>query len=287
MGFWGDLIRIGAPIAMQAAGVPAPVANAAGSAIGTKVSGGSWGQAAAAGAGGALAGKGGYWGNLGRQLANPTVISSTTGALAAGKQAGREAENLNAKDTAAFKLRESEGHEDALQGRANLDLRQRGFGMDSQNNAFGNAIRAALLKNMQDVSMDRPEGIPTMSFKGGMRPSALGTEGREAAALMHSLSMDKLKSGEQFDKLPALERTAPAEFKKPGFWENALGAVSVGSGAMAGAQQMGQQSEFQNRILQLIAEYMKQEEAQQGGGGAGVPRQPRLPGPTGLTAPSL
>lgn len=199
------------------------------------------------------------WGAL-LKLA-PTILSSL-GALGGGKQKGREAENAAAGDAAAFQLREREGAEAAHMGRANLDLEQRQFGIGSQNNAYQNALRSALAKNMQDVSIQGAEGIPVVNFAGGARPSALGVEGREAAGLMHRKAMESLLNGEKFDQLPPIERTAAPTFKKPGFWENALGLAGMVGRGIEGYQDNQQQQSNTASIIKAIAEL----------------NQPKLPG---------
>lgn len=178
---------------------------------------------------------------------------NAAGGVSRGMQSGREAENAAANEAMRFALNEREGAEQALQGRGALDLRQREFAQGSQTDAFKKALSSAILKNLQDVSVNRPQGVPTIAFKGGLRPSAMGTEGREAASLMNKLAMEKLASGEKFAALPPIQRLQAPEYKKPGFWENFLGGAGAVGNAISGAQSMQDQNDFRKRIEEAIA----------------------------------
>lgn len=202
--------------------------------------------------------------------------------IAGGMQKGREGENTAAEDAASFKLRESGQHEQGLMGRADLDLKQRALKQDHLERAYDLARKSALAKNLKDVTVGGvPRGVNKVTFSGGMRPSAFGQEGMDAANEMHQQAMRALVSGEQFNALPALERIAPAEYKKPGFIENLAGGVGMVGAAKNQADAAREQSDFQARIAAAI-------EALSGKGAAAKPSttmDPRLAGVTPFLPP--
>lgn len=173
--------------------------------------------------------------------------------LAAGKQKGREAENAAAAAAQDFALKSQGQHEGQVMDRAGLDLKRRQFGIDSEGDAFKKAMQSAVAKNIQDVNFSGvPSDVPVIRFSGGNRPSAMGPEGRAAAALMNQKAMERLTKGEQFDDLPMLERIAGPEFKKPGAMENILGIGGMIGGAVNDANAASQQKSYQDRLLAAI-----------------------------------
>lgn len=250
-------------------GLTGILANAGINAAKTKLTGGSWKDALVnAGVGAATGGVGGAAGaaanggkmswtsllaNYGKDLAkDPNTYKAIAGSLAQGMEKGRGQENLAAQSAAQHQVGQQAAREAALINRAGLDLRQRDFAQGSQNNAYKNALLSAIAMNMQDVSASRPKGVPTISFSGGARPSVLGAEGRAAAGVMNKKAMESLLAGEQFEKLPDFEGVAAPEFKKPGFWENALGTAGMVTGQIAAQQDAQRGQEFQHRLLQQI-----------------------------------
>jgi hypothetical protein len=102
------------------------------------------------------------------------------------------------------------------------------------------AMVSALGKNVQDVSIAAPPGITMGTVTGGLRPSALGAEGRAAAAKGYDLSMDRL------NHLPSA---------KAGVLENTLGTVgAVGAGI--------NQAQTDNRTNSLVAQLLAKQQAQ-------------------------
>jgi hypothetical protein len=170
MGFWSGLLKgaagiVGAPFTGGASLAMLP------SAIGDFVGSGGEGEGEGEGEGGI------GWGNaIGAGL-------STAGNMAKGREAGRQSEFQNSVI------------------RNQQDLRQRDFANESQSDAYHKAMISALGMNVQDASITRPAGVPDTAMRGGLRPSALGTEGRAAAGMLHGKAMERLQNGEKFDKL--------------------------------------------------------------------------------------
>jgi hypothetical protein len=122
-------------------------------------------------------------------------------------------------------------YENALQGRAVLELKQREAAQLAEQEAFKSALRSALAMNMKDVSVDRSQfksNVPTISFAGGARPSAIGPQGLEAAGAMNNLALQRLLSPPQDKELPAVEKFQQSEPSKASFWEKLAGPVGLG-----------------------------------------------------------
>jgi len=182
----------------------------------------------------------------------PMIAGTAASSIASGIQANREKKNKNAADQAAFNLQERNAAENALQNRAGIDLQQRAFSQGAQTDAYKKALQSALAMNVQDAKISRPPGMNQFNFTGGLRPSALGEQGKLAAETMNKLAMEKLMNGEKFAPLPALERTAAPEYKNAGFWENLMGGIGAVGNAVSGAQSLGQQNDFQSKITKAI-----------------------------------
>lgn len=119
----------------------------------------------------------------------------------------------------------------ALLGRAELELRQRQDQRTAQQDAYKQALRSALAKNMQDVSFDRSgfrTNVPTISFAGGARPSALGAEGRQAAGEMNNRALQQLMNPQAFTPVPAPQRVQFSDPSKASFWEKLAGPLGMG-----------------------------------------------------------
>jgi hypothetical protein len=128
----------------------------------------------------------------------------------------------------SLRIGETANAERARMERGVLDLRQRDEARTEQDDAYKMAIRAALAKNMRDASFSRPEGIPNISFSGGARPSALGVEGRDAAALMSNLAMRRLMEPKPMADLPPIERVKLSDPSEASIWEKLAGPIGMG-----------------------------------------------------------
>lgn len=183
---------------------------------------------------------------------NGRAATSLASGLAGAAQSGREADNAAASGTANFEADQAGAANRDVLDRADLDLKRRLDARLGQSDAYEKAIQGALGKNIQDVHMDRPSGIPNISFTGGSRPSAIGPEGRAAASELNKQAMLKLMSGESYDPLPAFERVNAPEYKKPGLFENVAGAAGMAGQSYFGAKDAAEQSSYQRRILEAI-----------------------------------
>lgn len=192
----------------------------------------------------------GFWSGLGKALtigAGAVAAPFTGGmSLAATLPAilGGAGSVIGAMGGAATQNRGSEAnfaqqamrdHENALINREVLKLRQAEDSRTTEEDNFRKALVSALGMNMQDAKFSR-EGfrspVANISFSGGARPSALGTQGREAASLLNNQALQRLMAGPpERTELPALER---AEMPKASIWERLAGPVGLGL-SVAGA----------------------------------------------------
>lgn len=233
MGFWSGL-----GTALKTAGSLAPLAMAP----------------FTGGASLALAPASGMLGKIGGAVKGISEIAGPLASgIASGQQKGREATNTAAQDAALFKLKESGQNENALENRADLDLKRRGDTRTAQSDSYKKALNSALAMNMKDVSLSGLDpSIPKVSFGGGARPSAIGQEGRDAAGVMNKQAMGQLMNPEAFADMPAIERTAAPEFKQPGMLENIAGGIGMGANAINGVNAQNEQKTMQQKLLDAI-----------------------------------
>lgn len=254
MGFWSTLAGIGGDIAKVAPYVAAPFTGGASLAL-----------APAAGAiGGVLSGIG--------KATGPAAAS-----VASGMAAGRNQENLNKQKAFEDTLEAQKANEANLENR--LKLKQ-----STRNNAYSGALRGALAKNMQDVTIGQGPSLmggrlPTVAFNGGMRPSAFGSEGRAAGTEMNRQSMLDLMNGTGLPDLPA-SPTAP-DFKNAGVGENVLGTIGAVGTAANAAIGANQQQSYQQQLLKKLQEIEDQNKPPSPSSGMAPPADPGQETPYG------
>jgi hypothetical protein len=176
------------------------------------------------------------WGSV-IKLAAPAISS-----MAQAATSNRSEKNTNNIITAR-------DAEQAALDRARLALDQSRHGLDqtqdartAESDAANKAIRSALLMNMQDASFDRSgfkTPVANVSFSGGLRPSALGAEGLEAAKLLNNSAMKDLMAGKSAPTsggaaIPRDSGSGAPAYEAPqqegaGFWERALGVAGLGA----------------------------------------------------------
>jgi hypothetical protein len=185
------------------------------------------------------------------------------GNLAAAREAGRQVEAGNITTQDQQRLSAEQLAENAHQNRGDLDLKRRDETRTAQNDAFRNALRSALALNTQDVSANRPEGVPNISFSGGARPSAIGAQGRQAAELVNQRALDTLMNpDEDYYEMPDVETFAPSALPKASGVDTALGVAGGVASVLGSLQQQEAARQQGSLVQQLIAR--SQEDAQQG-----------------------
>lgn len=230
MSFWSKLLTVAAPIAA------APFTG------GTSL--------AAMGLGGAA------------KAALPGIIGAVGSGLAGGAQKGREAANAQAANAANFAQQENLNKFNAGMQGANLDLQQRAFGQQSQSDAYKKALAGALAMNLKDVNIDMPSRIPKFTISGGLRPSAIGEEGRAAGTELNKQAMLKLMNGEKFNALPTYQGTAAPTYKKPGLFENLAGVAGLAGNTINAAQGAAEDRGMYEKYIAAIEALTKGQQPQ-------------------------
>jgi hypothetical protein len=179
---------------------------------------------------GAAAGGGGLFGGMSASTLIPAAGSFVSGLSQGMTNARTEADNRAATQDV---LRTSQaGQEAATEGqRVQLQIQQQEAAQREQADAYRKALLGALGSNIQDVSLDRSgfhSDIPTISFQGGLRPSALGQTGRDAASVLERQAMTRLMTPTTPEALPTYEAPTLSEPTQAGFWEKLLSPVGAG-----------------------------------------------------------
>lgn len=253
-GFWS---KYGVPIAATAGlltgGLALPALMGAGGAAGAAgAAGGASGAAGAAGTAGAVGGAAGTAGAVtggGMTLGGfsiPELVGmggKVVGAISKDREAGRAAQaDYNLDYDAAERQRYN-----ALNDAIRLDLEQREFADQHQDRAIGQRIHGDILGGMEDVQIERPRGVQTLSIKGGLRPSMMQNRKEIGADLARQATIDMLnplRPGGQrqadgsiahpeqgaMPALPYLPELSRVE--EPGGLDNALDWMNMGAGAL-------------------------------------------------------
>jgi len=108
-------------------------------------------------------------------------------------------------------------------GLGNLDMQRQRFAAELPGRQVGDITKASLLQNVGDVSFGGPG---KWGVTGGIRPSAIGGDARQAAQIMAAKQLEALQRGPQFEKIQM--PTAPQQ-SKAGFMEKLLGGIGLGA----------------------------------------------------------
>lgn len=182
-------------------------------------------------------------------------VGAVAGGAAQGAQQGRQFDTSAALELQRIRQQQAEAaaadafRRGAYQG--DDTFRRAQFGHAQQEDVlkrpglFGKqALAGGLMQGLQDVNISRPQGstIPTFNVSGGLRPSAMGPEAREAGgamarhALMQMLSGGPapIQLGPQADLGPGYQAPAEPVLPKAGLGEKLLGGLGLG-GSLLGA----------------------------------------------------
>lgn len=174
----------------------------------------------------------------GASLALTTGLSaagSVLGGIADQSAANRAAQGQDQLSRDALKIRAGESFEQAQQGRARLALDQQQGERSAEADAFRKALIARLTQTTGDTTVDRSQfhsNVPTISFNGGIRPSALGSMAGQAGSALEVAALQRLMHPEARPTLTPLEKPQVREAPKASFWEGLAGAAGLGLGAI-------------------------------------------------------
>lgn len=133
-------------------------------------------------------------------LAALPLIGSMLGGLAGGRSKGKQEEANLLMQRDALQNQQYGTAQNAQFQAGQQDLQRKGFTEDARGNRARQAMIGDLLQNLQDVNISVP-GVRNATVTGGLRPSALGDQGRQAAgnlakqALMAQMTPDQFSGG--------------------------------------------------------------------------------------------
>ena len=134
---------------------------------------------------------------------------------------------------------------------ANVDLDRRKFALDAPQTRGRQALLGSLMQNLQPArlsGLSRQLQAAKPTITGGLSPSALGPQARQAGGLMQSGAVRGLQQGDTFEPLQrtnfqagvldptraAVPRPELLELQKSGLLEKILGGIGIG-GNLLGA----------------------------------------------------
>jgi hypothetical protein len=122
-------------------------------------------------------------------------------------------------------------------------------------------VRGDLMANVQDARFSRPAGVPDMSLSGGLRPSALGPNSREAGRELSSQALSALKSGDTFMPInPMGPIDLDANMPQESTFDKILGGVGAVGGAMASYDQTQRQAQQETALTRLLEQMQREQE---------------------------
>ena len=175
------------------------------------------------------------------------AVGPVIGAASAGRQSdrmlsGQQSNTANLADLALFTAAQN-----AQNQAGQLDLNRKQFTDDARGGRGKQALIGDLLRNLQDVSINVP-GVQKAQISGGLRPSAIGAGGREAAGALHSQALQALLSGDTFQGGEILSPPTMRQMPEKGGVESTLDWLgllgSVGGAVGAGLKQAQQPTTY-------------------------------------------
>lgn len=213
MGFWKTFTKIAVP-ALSIAAIPFSGGT---SLLGMAGLGG--GAAAAGGAAGGAMGLGSILGNVGKI---GEAVSPILGGLAQGRAQGKQQDYQN-----------ESAHGNALNNAllqemaAKINAANQNQGMRSR--LAGDAVRGDMIANVQDVNIPDNGRVKVAHFGGGMRPSAMGPNARQAGSMLSSGALSDM--GQPGIQAPGLTGNV-ADLPTNGFLDKLLGVATPALGTM-------------------------------------------------------
>lgn len=157
------------------------------------------------------------------------------GGIAGGRARGRQIEGQERLSQDAIRARMHETLTRGILDRARLGADKAQFELQAPSTRFGQAVRGGLAANVQDVGVQVPEHLrrSLVQFTGGLRPSAIGPQGRAAGQRLSELALSRM--GQDTFEVPDLPG-APgvSATPRPGFIDRFLSAAGPAA-SFAGA----------------------------------------------------
>lgn len=148
------------------------------------------------------------------------------GGLSGGRQRGKAQEAQLAQGQDQTRARLYDILTSNLLRQSQLGAERAQFERDSPSVRFGQALRGGLAANMQDASVNVPSrwAPSKVSVGGGLRPSAIGPQGREAGSKLSELALSQMgKDTFSIPNLPPPPGLNPAGMPRANFLDKFLG----------------------------------------------------------------
>lgn len=135
------------------------------------------------------------------------------------------------------------------------ELEQRSRPQNAQQVGLGD-----MLASTQDAAFSRPSHITNMSLSGGLRPSAMGPNTREAGRTLSTQALGALQGGQSFMPLnPAGPIDLSANMPQESLFDKLMAGAGAVGGAM-GAYDQAQKQTQQEAFMQELLKQMQQEQ---------------------------
>ena len=139
---------------------------------------------------------------------------------------------------------------------AQMELLRKQFEQASRQTNARQAAQGGVMANVQDVSIQRPSHITNIPISGGMRPSAMGANGRAAGQAMSNQALASLLEGQSFMPLnPQAPVDVNAGMPKESALDKILGVAGGIGGAMQAYKQEQRGQQTQDLMQQLMQRY--------------------------------
>lgn len=154
------------------------------------------------------------------------LIGSLFGKQAKGAAEARQAEGQQLMTQDQLRNQQFNTQQNAQMQAGQLDLQRKNFEEDARGGRAKQALIASLLGNMQDANVSVP-GIKAATVTGGIRPSAIGAEGRTALGELAKQALAAQVGGDQFSGGQLLQAPALSQMPKASGWEKLAGILGT------------------------------------------------------------
>ena len=161
-------------------------------------------------------------------------------------QAAGAAQTQNAQS-----IQQNNSQNNVLLQMAQIELLRKQMEEQNRNGRAQQTARGDALANVQDVSISRPSHITDFNISGGMRPSALGPNARQAGAELSNQALAKLLDGDTF--MP-ITPTGPVDLNANMPTESTFDKMMGAAGSVGNVWQAYEQQQKADAIATQTAE---------------------------------
>jgi hypothetical protein len=174
------------------------------------------------------------------------------GNYAANRAAGRQQAAAAQQDQNRTAVQQNANQNSVLLQMAQLELLRKQMEEHNRTNRTRQAALGDLIANTRDVSFDAPSHITKFNVSGGLRPSALGPNARQAGGELSSQALAALLEGDSFAPVnPVGPVDLNANMPKESAFDKIMGLAGGVGGAIQGVRAQGQTNASQQQMLDL------------------------------------